>query len=70
MYTLTLTNGPVPALGIRIRLAGEDGSAVLPVFYSDNYLIMMPGEKRTVAASFDPSRLTGNPVWSLTGWNL
>ena len=70
MYTLTLTNGPVPALGVRIRLTGEDGSAVLPVFYSDNYLIMMPGEKRTVAASFDPSRLTGNPVWSLTGWNL
>lgn len=59
-----------PALGVRVRLVGEDGHAALPVFYSDNYLVLMPGEERTVTASFDPARMAGDPVWQLSGWNL
>lgn len=69
-YTLQVDNGPVPALGVRVRLAGEDGTAVLPVFYSDNYLMMMPGEIRTITAEFDPDRLIGEAQWDLSGWNL
>ena len=69
-YLLRLKNGPVPALAVRVKLSGEDGSAVLPVFYSDNYLTMMPGEERRIEAVFDPALLSGSPVWSLWGWNL
>ena len=69
-YTLEIQNGPVPALGVRIRLTGGDGSPVLPVFYSDNYLMLMPGENRTITAEFDPERLTGAAQFALSGWNL
>lgn len=68
--TLRLENGDVPALGVRIRLTGGDGAPVLPVFYSDNYLMLMPGESQTVTAEFDPARLSGAPRWTLSGWNL
>ena len=69
-YTLQVENGAVPALGVRIRVTGEDGKAVLPVFYSDNYLMLMPGETRTVTAKFDADRLIGRANWELSGWNL
>jgi len=70
-YVLTLKNCNIPALGVRIRLTCEEnGSEVLPVFYSDNYMTMMPGEMRTVTAQFDPARLHGTPKWSLSGWNI
>jgi hypothetical protein len=67
---VTVKNGPVPALGVRIRLLGEDGSDELPVFYSDNYLTMMPGEERTVTVECAAELLRGTPVWELSGWNL
>jgi hypothetical protein len=37
--------GKTPAVGVRVRV-GE----TLPVFYSDNYLVLMPGEERIVTA--------------------
>jgi len=70
LYKLTLKNGATPAPGIRVRLTGEAGADVLPVFYSDNYLTMMPYETRVITAEFDPSHLYGKPVWSLSGWNF
>lgn len=69
-FTLRVSNGTAPAMGVRIRLLGEDGNAVLPVFYSDNYLVLMPKEERTVTAEFDPARINGGPVWKLQGWNI
>ena len=69
-YMLTVQNGSIPALGVRIRLTGENGTDVLPVFYSDNYLTMLPGETRVITAEFDSTRLCGAPVWELSGWNI
>ena len=70
LWTLQVENGPVPALGVRLRLTGSGGEAILPVFYSDNYLMLMPGERRTVTASVHADRVKGEPVWTLTGWNV
>jgi hypothetical protein len=69
-YTLQVENGTAPALGVRIRLTDADGNAVLPVFYSDNYLMMMPNETAVITAEFDTDRLIGDAVWHLSGWNL
>ena len=69
-YTLQVANSGAPALGVRVRLTDADGNAVLPVFYSDNYLMMMPNETAVITAEFDADRLTGDPAWSLSGWNL
>lgn len=68
--TLRLENGEFPAMGVRIRLLGEDETAVLPVFYSDNYLSLMPGESRTITAEYSPDRLCGEERWLISGWNL
>ncbi|MBO7739016.1 MAG: hypothetical protein J6S18_01465, partial [Oscillospiraceae bacterium] len=68
--TLRLKNGAVPALGVRIRLLGDDEAAVLPVFYSDNYLTMMPDEERIITAEYAPDRINGKEHWLVAGWNM
>lgn len=68
--TLRLKNGAVPALGVRVRLLGEDDAAVLPVFYSDNYLTMMPNEERIITAEYAPDRIKGEEHWLVGGWNV
>lgn len=38
-----------PALMIRVNVVGEkDGEQFLPVFYSDNYFSLLPGEKKEI----------------------
>jgi len=46
----------------------ETGETVLPVFWDDNYISLLPGESRTVTATFPDS---GSDVeFALDGWNL
>ena len=72
LYKITLSNNSsTPAVQTRIRtvssITGED---ILPAFYSDNYLSLMPGESRTITVEFDPKYLKGGrPVFQLSGWN-
>jgi exo-1,4-beta-D-glucosaminidase len=50
--------------------AGEHGSEVLPVLWEDNYVSLLPGEKREITASYEPNLLQGaNPVVEVEGWN-
>jgi hypothetical protein len=72
-YTVTLTNATnVPALQARIRVTvAESGEDVLPVFYGDNYISLMPGDSKTVTVEFDPANLKGGtPRFGLDGWNV
>lgn len=50
-WTLRVTNGPTPALCLRLRLMDRAGEPLLPVFWSDNYLTLMPGEEREITAA-------------------
>ena len=68
--TLKVENGESPALNVRIRVKDEDGTDVLPVFMSDNYLLLMPGEVREITAEFNTGKVNGSPVFSVTAWNL
>ena len=47
---VTLRNtSDTPSLMIRINVVGaKDGEQILPIFYSDNYFSLLPGEERTV----------------------
>ena len=46
---VTLTNrSPTPALNIKLTLIDSRGARILPAFYSDNYIALMPGESRAV----------------------
>jgi hypothetical protein len=50
---VTLTNpSAVPLLNTKLTLFTAAGARVLPVYWSDNYVSLMPGESRTVSAEF------------------
>ena len=45
--------GDTPALMIRLNVVRKDsGEQILPVFYEDNYISLLPGEKRSVRIGF------------------
>jgi hypothetical protein len=69
---VTLTNpGRNMALLTHLQLRRKStGDRVLPVFYSDNYVSLAPGETRTVRIDADLADLKGDiPLVVLDGWN-
>jgi P pilus assembly chaperone PapD len=67
----TITNpGNAPALTIRLGIQNTNGERLLPVFYSDNYFSLLPGEKKQIRLSYDAG-LDGKEVSLFTeGWNV
>ena len=60
----------IPAVFVRIVLKGDDGEQILPVDYSDNYLTIMPGEKREVVVSWKKADARGKtPVFTFSSLN-
>ena len=61
-----------PALMVRLNIVGEqDGLQFLPIFYSDNYFALMPGEKKEVRVHWKDVDTRGNaPVLKVTGYNV
>jgi len=43
---------------------------ILPVFYSDNYISVLPGEEKTVFIDYTPEVNTSNAVVSIKAWNV
>jgi hypothetical protein len=70
-YTLTLKNDSgVPCIQLRVRTLDTSGADVLPVFYSDNYFALLPGETKTITAELHPNRRSSVPPrFVLGGWN-
>jgi hypothetical protein len=74
--TFTLANpSGTPALQARlVAVNPQTGDAITPVFWSDNYLCLMPGESRAITAEHAPTTdAGGNPVpcrYRLDGWNV
>jgi hypothetical protein len=49
----------------------DSGERVLPVYYSDNYISLAPGETRTISMEAAQSDLKGQtPLIVLDGWNI
>ena len=61
-----------PALMIRINVVGnKDGDQFLPIFYSDNYFALLPGEKKEIKVTWKDVDTRGNaPVVNITGFNV
>ena len=66
--TVTLTNpSNVPVLETKLTLLDAKGARILPAYYSDNYVSLMPGETRTVTIDYD----AGTPASvAVRGWNV
>ncbi len=43
---------------------------ILPVFYSDNYVSVLPGESRTITLDYTPTSDVPAPLVSVEGWNV
>jgi exo-1,4-beta-D-glucosaminidase len=70
---VTLEN-PSKALAFFVRLkvsTGTKGEEILPVVWQDNYISLLPGEKREISATYRSSALgAAKPVVEVTGWNV
>jgi exo-1,4-beta-D-glucosaminidase len=60
------------AFMVHLRMTGgAGGTDMTPIFWSDNYFSLMPGESRTVSAAYDAKNLEGKkPVLILDGYNV
>ncbi len=61
-----------PALLVRLSAAGErDGARILPAFFEDNYVSLMPGETRHIACELRHADTRGQrPAIRVEGFNL
>jgi hypothetical protein len=68
---VTLKNaGSVAALNNKIVTArAADGAEVLPAFYSDNYVSLLPGEERTVTVDLPGVAAKDALTVRIRGWN-
>jgi hypothetical protein len=68
--TVTLTNsGSAPAILVKFTLKdAATGRRILPAYYSDNYISLLPGEQRVITVKFSAGAET--PAFGLRGWNL
>lgn len=52
-------------------LKDATGEIIYPVYWEDNYISILPGEKRTLKCNFDENTLKSKiATLKLTGWNL
>jgi len=67
---ITLTNsGTVPAVETKLTVMNADGTQVLPAYFSDNYVTLLPGETRVIEIRF-PSAKADKPTVAIRGWNV
>jgi hypothetical protein len=66
---VVLTNqGRAPALETKVTMLDEQGVRVLPVYYDDNYVSLLPGESRQIEV-LCPSGSARCAKLALRGWN-
>jgi exo-1,4-beta-D-glucosaminidase len=70
---VTIEN-PSKSLAFFVRLKvdkGAKGEEILPVVWGDNYISLLPGEKREVTAAYRTSDLgAAKAIVEVTGWNV
>jgi len=68
--SVTLRNtGATPAIETKLTVMNADGSQVLPAYFTDNYVSLLPGDTRTVEIRYPTAKARGETV-ALRGWNV
>lgn len=70
---VTLTNpanAPVAFFNRVSLVNSQTGNRLLPVFYSDNYVSVLPGEKKSIIVNYDAGKIKSGAVVTISGWNL
>ena len=72
--TTVMLENPSKTLAFFVRLKlnrGRGGEEVLPVLWEDNYVSLLPGEKRQITARYRMELLGGKrPELEVAGWNV
>lgn len=63
-------NGPVAFFNRVSLLDAKTKERILPVFYSDNYVSVLPGEERQIVISGDRAAASGNALVEVYGQNV
>jgi hypothetical protein len=53
-----------------VTLNESDGKEVLPAFYSDNYISLLPNEDRTVTIDVPKAQASRGLRVTVRGWNV
>ena len=71
VLVLLRNTGTVASLENKLTLVNAgDGSRILPAYYTDNYVSLLPGESREIEIEYPAKSATGAPQLTLRGWNL
>jgi len=62
--------GTAVALQNKLTLVNSDGTRILPAYYSDNYVSLLPGDTREIEIEYPASASNGDPRVNLRGWSL
>jgi hypothetical protein len=63
--------GTAAALANKLTLLNaSDGSRILPAYYTDNYVSLLPGESREIEIEYPAKSAMGTAQVALRGWNL
>jgi hypothetical protein len=63
--------GTTAALANKLTLLNAtDGSRILPAYYTDNYVSLLPGESREIEVAYPAKSANGPVQLALRGWNL
>ena len=59
------------AFFVRLKInKGENAEEILPVIWEDNYISLLPGEKRALTATVHADLAAAKPVVEVSGWNV
>jgi exo-1,4-beta-D-glucosaminidase len=74
VVTRVTVENPSKSLAFFVRLKldqGKGGEEILPVVWQDNYISLLPGEKREITATYRASSLGAEePEIEVSGWNV
>ena len=72
--THVILENPTKNLAFFVRLKvdkGKGGVEILPVLWQDNYVSLLPGEKREITATYRATELgASKPYVEISGWNV
>jgi hypothetical protein len=64
-----VNRGSTPALAAKLTIVNGKGERVLPALYSDNYVVILPGEPREITIRY-PATLGDAATIRVRGWNV
>ena len=66
-----VNNGTTPAIAAKLTLVeAESAKRVLPAYYSDNYVSLLPGETKVLDIAYPQTAAHGTMSVNVRGWNV